>query len=199
MFSLLIMGMFMLGFIGTFVQSRRVTEASILHAAASSLVYGIIEQIKGMDYTTLLPNAVPDYPYDPAVTSTTAAPYYSIRVRINPDVTAWLRPVYTPALVDNAPGAAPALPIPATAPMPAGAIDNLIGGVAGIPLTTVTGTRSQNLVLHLWMWIDEIPNRTNDVSEVKKITLVYTYSYNDGSALHTVRDGEVFVRTRYDQ
>lgn len=195
MFSLLIMCMFMLGFIGTFIQSRRVTESNVLHAAASSLVYGIIEQIKGMDYTTLLPNAKIDA-LDPGVPVGQTEPYYTIRVRINPDLTVWLRPLYTPAAADNAPGAAPSLPIAPTAPKPANAIDNVLGG---LPLSTVTGTRGQNLALNIWIWIDEIPSRTNDVSEVKKITLVYTYSYNDGSAVHTVRDGEVFLRTRYDQ
>jgi len=31
-------------------------EANVLHTAASSLVYGIFEEMKGMDYSTLLPN-----------------------------------------------------------------------------------------------------------------------------------------------
>jgi hypothetical protein len=68
-----------------------------------------------------------------------------------------------------------------------------------LPLSTVTGTRSQNLAVNLWVWIDEIPNTTDQVSEVKKITVVYTYSYRDGSSTRTVRDMEVFLRTRYDQ
>ncbi|MDB6114080.1 MAG: hypothetical protein JWQ83_260 [Lacunisphaera sp.] len=198
MFSLFIMGIFMLGFISAFVQSRRVTEANVLHAAATSLVYGIVEQIKGMDYATLLPNAQPD-PNDPGCPVGQTVPYYTIRVRINPDLTVWLKPVYTPAAADNATGSAPALPIAATAAAPAGAIDNLVGGTPGLPLSTVTATRGQSLALNLWIWIDEIPSRANDVSEVKKITVVYTYSYNDGSSVHTVRDGEVFLRTRYDQ
>jgi len=198
MFSLMIMGMFMLGFISTYVQSRRVTEANVLHAAATSLVYGIIEQIKGMDYTTLLPNAQPD-PYDPGCPTGQTAPYYTIRVRINPDLTVWLKPVYNQATTDNPTWSTPTLPISATAATPTGAIDNLIGGTAGLPLSTVTATRGQNLTLNIWIWIDEIPDRANDVSEVKKVTIVYTYRYNDGSSVHVVRDGEVFVRTRYDQ
>ncbi len=187
----------MLGFIDAFLQSRRVTEANVLHAAATSLVYGIVEQIKGMDYTTLLPNMQPD-PYDPVVIANPAlvAPYPTVRVRINPDLTVWLKPVYNQATTDNPTWNTPTLPIAATAPKPAGAIDNVLGG---LPLSTVTGTTGQNLALNIWLWIDEIPNRANDVSEVKKITLIYTYTYNDGSSIHTVRDGEVFVRTRYDQ
>jgi hypothetical protein len=49
------------------------------------------------------------------------------------------------------------------------------------------------------VWIDEIPDSDNDVTEVKKITLVYTYSYLDGSVERIVRDREVFLRTRFDQ
>jgi len=195
MVSLMLTGTVMLGFVTAFVHSRKVTEANVLHAAASSLVYGLIEQIKGMDYTTLLPNGKID-PYDPGVPVGTVEPYYTIRVRINPDLTVWLRPVYTPATTDNPPGAAPTLPISAKAPKPAGAIDNVLGG---LPLSTVTGSRGQDLALNIWLWIDEVPDRNNDVSEVKKITLVYTYSYNDGMTNHTVRDGEVFLRTRFDQ
>lgn len=189
----------MLGFISAFLQSRRVTEANVLHAAATSLVYGIIEQIKGVDYTTLLPNAQPDFPNDPNVTATTPAPYYTIRVRINPDLTVWLKPVYNIATTDNPTWSTPTLPIAPTAPTPVGAIDNVIGGLSGIPLSTVTGTTGQSLALNIWIWIDEMPDRANDVSEVKKITVVYTYKYNDGSSVKTVRDGEVFIRTRYDQ
>jgi hypothetical protein len=56
---------------------------------------------------------------------------------------------------------------------------------------------SQQINLNLWVWIDEIPS--GDASEVKKVTVVYTYSYMDGSAERFVRDREVFLRTRFDQ
>jgi len=195
MFALGIMALFMLGYISAFLQSRRVTEANVLHAAATSLVYGIIEQIKGVDYTTLLPNGQPD-PNDPGCPVGQSAPYYTVRVRINPDLTVWLKPVYNIATGDNPTWTSPTLPVKATDPAPAGAIDNVLGS---LPLSTVTGTTGQSLALNIWLWIDECPDRTNDVSEVKKITIIYTYKYNDGSSVHTVRDGEVFVRTRYDQ
>jgi hypothetical protein len=77
-----------------------------------------------------------------------------------------------------------------------GAIDNFLGA---LPLSTVTGTTSQDLALNLWIWIDEIPNSGNDVSEVKKITIVYTYSYMDGGHERIIRNREVFLRTRYDK
>ena len=65
--------------------------------------------------------------------------------------------------------------------------------------STVTGTASQEINLDIWVWIDEIPDAANDVSEVKKVTVVYTYSYQDGRVTRTIRDREVFLRTRFDQ
>lgn len=182
-----------LAFLSTFIQSRRVTESSVLHAAATSMVYGIIEQIKQLDYTTLLPN----YETDPSEPSGLTPPY--VRVRINQDKVVWLRVVHTPAPTD---GSEPTPAAPTTTPAATataaslGAIDNFIGS---LPLSTVTGSASQQINLNLWVWIDEIPNAGDDVSEVKKITVVYTYSYLDGSVTRIVRDREVFLRTRYEQ
>ena len=183
----------MLGFIGSFIHSRRVTESSVLNAACTSLVYGLIEQMKGLDYTTLLPSAEVDTAAPDDIED--SPPY--VRLRINPDLTVWVRCVYTPAPSD---GSAATPQGPTTTPSPTataadvGAIDNFIGS---IPLSTVTGTTSQDLSLNLWLWIDEIPG--TDVSEAKKITLVYTYSYLDGGSTRVIRDREVFIRSRFDQ
>lgn len=178
----------MLGFIGSFLHSRRVTEASVLHAAASSLVYGLIEQLKGVDYTELLPSSTVDENAPASLTP----PY--VRVRINQDLTQWLRVVYTPAPgTPAAPTTTPPLSATATS---VGAIDNTIGP---LPLSTTTGTHAQNLVLSVWLWVDEMPDTARDVAEVKRITMVYTYTFNDGRSTRSVRDREVFLRTRYDQ
>lgn len=196
MVSLILMATVMLGFIGTFIQSRRTTEASVLHAACTSVVYGIIEQIKQLEYSELLPSLVTD-PTDGAAT---AAP--NVRVRINQNTVKWLRVVYTPAPTD---GSAVTPKGPVTTPAPSAsatgvaadgsnAIDNWIGA---LPLSTVTGSMSQQINLNIWIWIDEIPDAY--VSEVKKVTVVYTYSFEDGSATRTVRDREVFLRSRFDK
>ena len=188
MVSITLMATVMVGFIGTFVQSRRITEASVLHAAGTSLVYGIIEQIKQLDYATLLPN----YEVDPFAPVATTPPY--LRVRVNQNTVAWIKVVHTAA-----PGAAQA---PTTTPAASataasvGAVQNFLGS---LPLSTVTGTASQEINMDVWVWIDEIPSVADDVSEVKKVTVVYTYSYVDGSVTRTVRNREVFLRTRFDQ
>ena len=105
----------------------------------------------------------------------------------------WLKVVHTRApTAAVAPTTTPAASASASS---VGAIQNYIGS---IPLSTVTGTASQDINLDVWVWIDEIPSSPN-VTEVKKITVVYTYSYVDGAATRTVRDREVFLRTRFDQ
>jgi hypothetical protein len=193
MVSLTLMATVALAFLSTFIQSRRVTESSVLHAAATSMVYGIIEQIKQLDYTTLLPN----YETDPSEPAGLTPPY--VRVRINQDKVVWLRVVHTPAPTDGSeptPAAPTTTPAATASAASVGAIDNFIGS---LPLSTVTGSASQQINLNLWVWIDEIPNAGDDVSEVKKITVVYTYSYLDGSVTRIVRDREVFLRTRYEQ
>lgn len=191
MVSLTLMATVMLGFIGTFIQSRRVTESSVLHAAATSMIYGIIEQIKQLDYTTLLPS----YETDPFAPVSLTPPYF--RVRLNQSTVVWLKTVHTEAPTDGSaltPAAPSTTPAPSATALSVGAIDNFIGN---IPLSTVTGTASQQINLNIWVWVDEIPD--GDASEVKKVTVVYTYSYLDGSVERVVRDREVIIRTRFDQ
>jgi hypothetical protein len=188
MVSMTLLVVVMLGFLSTFLQSRRLTEGSVLHAAATILFYGIVEQMKGLSYTELLPSTAVD---DDAPTDVKDKPPY-IRIRINQDVTKWLRVVYTEA--PDAPQAPTTTPAASVKSSDIGAIDNYLGN---LPLSTVTGTTSQDLALNLWIWIDEISGK--DADEVKKVTIVYTYSYMDGGKERVVRNREVFLRTRYDK
>jgi hypothetical protein len=186
MVSITLMATVMLGFISAFLQSRRVTESSVLHAAATSMMYGIIEQMKQLDYTTQLPS----YETDPYAPVAKTPPYF--RVRLNQSNVVWLKVVHTTA--GSTPQGPTTTPAPNATALSVGAIDNFLGN---IPLSTVTGTASQQINLNIWIWIDEIPD--GDASDVKKITIVYTYSYVDGSTTRTIRDREVILRTRFDQ
>jgi len=206
MISLFAMSLVMLGLLGNFVHSRRISESSVLHAAATSLIYGLVEQIKELDYTTLLPN----YEEDPAAPVALDPPY--IRLRIHQEKVVWLRVVHTTPTDEDPDTPTPAPKGPTTTPAPTataasvGAIDNFIGA---IPLSTVTGSTSQEINLNIWIWIDDIGNKglwaaettkpEPDTSDVKKITIVYTYSYQDGRITRTVRDREVLLRSRFDQ
>ncbi len=201
MISLTIFALFMGGFLATFMQSRRLTESSVLHAACTSVVYGIIEQIKQLDYSGSLPSGVPD----PTDSSTNVTPFIPfLRVRISQSQIAFLRAKYTPAPSSGTPtpqGPTTTPGITATAQATFGGTDyaSYDNYISSIPLSTVTGSMSQTLNLQLWIWIDEIPNVDDDVSECKKVTVVYTYSYQDGARTKTIRNREVFLRTRYDR
>lgn len=198
MVALLVMGTFMIGYVGAFIQSRRVTEASVLHAAATSVIYGIIEQLKGFNYDTSLPYNGDDDPAndpdtDPNDPDNTAPPF--VRVRINQGTMKWLRVKYTQAPdTPQAPTGSTPAPSALASAVGGGALDNWIGD---LPLSTVTGSTSQRINLNIWIWIDEIPDTY--VTDLKRITLVYTYQYRDGSSTRTVRAMEVFLRSRYDQ
>ena len=122
-----------------------------------------------------------------------------MRVRINQSTVVWLQVVHTLAsttLAPTTPQGPTSTPAATATAASVGAVDNWIGA---IPLSTVTGTASQSINLDIWLWIDEIPDTTKDVANVKKFTMVYTYSYQDGSVTRVVRDREVFLRTRYVQ
>ncbi len=176
--------------IGMVVQSRRLTESSVLHAAATSLVYGLIEQMKGLDYNTLLPSTVVD-----AQAPVSSNPPY-IRLRVNQDEVVWLQTVYTAASNPSVPQAPTSTPDASATAASLGAVDNVVGQ---LQLSSVTGASSQPLKMHIWVWVDEIPEVSNDVTEVKKVTVVYSYSYLDGRTVRTAIDREVFLRTRFDQ
>jgi hypothetical protein len=186
----------LLGLLGTFVQSRRTTEASVMHAAATSLVYGVIEQIKGLDYATLVPSTVVDPQQtvmDAFPGATAKAPPY-LRVRINQDQATWLQCLSSAsASTSTAPKETP--PASATAAS-LGVPDNVIGP---LELSSVTGATSQPITLRLWLWIDEMADLSRDAADVKRVTLVYSYTFIDGQRTRTAIDREVFIRTRFDQ
>jgi hypothetical protein len=196
MVAMTLLATMLAGFLATFIQSRRMTENSVMHAAATSLVYGIIEQMKGFSYNDLLPSKVVDDNQsgsDSFPGATAKAPPY-VRVRINQDQVTWLQCNYTAAGgTSTAPTTTPSASATAVS---LGVPDNTVGP---LKLSSVSGATSQQLTLHLWLWIDEIPDATKDVSDVKRITLVYKYDYIDGRRTRTVIDREVFIRTLYDQ
>lgn len=180
MVAMLVLTVGLLGFLGAFVQSRRVTESSVLHAAASSLVYGLLEQMKGLDYLSVPSGSPP-----------------TIRLRVTPEDFVNLRVVYTQAPnTPKGPTSTPAITATAADLGLSADEDNVVGP---LKLSTTSSTGSQQLKLNLWIWVDEIPDVDRDVKDVKKITVVYSYKFNDGNRERTIRDREVILRSRFDQ
>jgi hypothetical protein len=191
----------MLGMLGTFLQSRRTTETAILQAATSSFIYGIVEQLKTLPYRpstaaedSVLPALTAADDTYPTGTGTVQQPLGAdqpdppnIRVRLNQDEYYWLR-----VGVD--------------------ASGNLAAAPAGIPAANVAAATihardnwikvrlsdASELQINIWVWVEELPpDPARDVVDVKQITLIYTYKFNDGRGERLVRDREVIMRTRF--
>jgi Tfp pilus assembly protein PilV len=192
MVAMLLMALFLLGFLDTFMQSRRLTESSVIQSAATTLVTGLIEQMKMLNYDDGMPIASTDTDqsldaFDPS--NAKAAPY--IRVRINQDQMTWLQCVNitVPSVILTAPKSAPQSTSDQSL---SAAMKNTIGP---LPLSTVSGARSQSLTLDIWVWVEAI--KAKDVADAKCVTIVYAYNVNLGRNIKTVIKREVFVRAPF--
>jgi Tfp pilus assembly protein PilV len=197
MVALFILAGVMLGFLGTFLQSRRSTETNVMHSAATSFVYGLMEQIKGASFTDQLPSTVNEVDTSTTPSTTRVAPF--IRLHMDQDKLVWLRVRHQSDA--SAPYAPTITPAPTVAASAAGShADGAIDNIISIPLSSsASGAASQHLNLNLWAWVDNLSDSTRDALEVKRVTIVYSYSVNLGSQTKTFRKREVLIRTRYDK
>jgi prepilin-type N-terminal cleavage/methylation domain-containing protein len=190
MVAMQLMALVLLGFLDTFIQSRRITEGSVMQMAAVTVVAGLVEQMKMLDYDISMPatqtdSEQADHDAFPG-TVAKAVPY--IRVRLNQDQATWLLCVNN---IDSSTFTAPT-EAPASTSTLDQAKKNTLGPLA---LSSVPGAKSQALKLDLWVWVDALTG--NDVAEAKCVTLVYAYEFNDGTRVRTVIKREVFVRTPF--
>lgn len=209
MTAMIVLSMVMLGLLSTLLQSRRTTEGAILHAASTSLIYGIVEQLKQLNYDDIPSQEEDDKEVDASgalvvASSRTDPPLF--RIQINQDLVKWVQVKYKthaanapssewwgPLTTPSATAAASTVGGNVAASLPAAAaVDNLIS----VPLSnSSSGTTSQQLALNLWIWVDEIPD--DNATSVKRVTIIYTYTINQGNVIRSVRDREVFVVTSY--
>jgi Tfp pilus assembly protein PilV len=187
--ALTMMAVFLLGFLGTFLQSRRLTEGSVMDSVATSLMYGLVEQMKELSYDTMLPisGAVdPDQAvYDAFPGSGKSLPY--IRVRLNRDQATWLQCTFNTNTA--------ALSAPQEAPSSTSTLDAAMCNTVGpLALSSVSGGTAQQLTLKVWVWVDAIANNAQDVADAKCVTLVYAYDVNVGGRTRTMIKRETFIR-----
>jgi hypothetical protein len=181
------MAMFLLGFLNTFVMSRRITEGSVIQSAASSLVDGLVEQMKMIPYDQM-PSTTTDTQqtlYD-AFGGSKTPPY--IRVRLNQDQLTWL--LCTNNLLKTT------FVAPTSTPTSTSVLDATQKNTLGpFKLSSVSGANSQPLTVNLWVWVDQIAN--GDIVDAKCVTVVYAYNFNDGHTVRSVINREVFVRSPF--
>jgi len=199
------------GVLAALMQSRRLTEGSVIQNSAMTVVQGYMEQIKNMELKDVV-NA----PKDPAaggVASLSAS--FAIPTRFKePPATGsddgvdslWTTPGNPPDPSTLTPGVTPN-----------GIVDNLkdfpdVSGSSGSPLTWSTlwpGALSfptpsalvqtstayaTDLHLNIWAWVQDLTATTPNATQVYGFTMIYTWQYQDGNktkyvmgTIHSIR------------
>jgi type II secretory pathway pseudopilin PulG len=183
------------GVFASLMQSRRLTEGSVVQNSALTIVQGYVEQMKNMELRDLLGGAL-DAKGNPILASGS----YTIPTKLD-DVTA-------DPLVRST-GAIPALSSLTPGTTPSRLIDNLKNfdilkdstdttfdtsdtsyayttqvawstiwpGAANFPSTTVG---RNDLKMNVWVWITDLSASGTAAQKVYGITVIYTWQYRDG-------------------
>ena len=176
--SSLVMTMLVSGILATIIQTRRLTEGSIVQNSANTILQGYIEQMKTMAYDTDLVCS-PATAVNPPVVGT------SLSVPCARDETpAGQDPIYLSA------GTPPAT-LPAIGTMPPGVVDN----PHAIAIKTPAVNANDTLNLNIWLWVTDLTGTNPNVTQSKAITMIYTYQFLDGGRIRQVRGSLRSVRS----
>jgi Tfp pilus assembly protein PilV len=156
------------GLLAMIMQTRRLTEGSILQNSAVNIVQGYLEQMKNMDYSLVT--------VSPASGNVTIA---------------------TPQLDEGLPdtltlsNGSPPTTMPAIGTTPTGAIDNN----RVIPIKYPKVNPSDELTINIWIWVKDLNGVATNVTQAKSITMIYTYSFTDGGRVRQARGSIRSVRS----
>lgn len=170
-----------------------------MQAAANSVAYGIIEQIKMLEFSETphmdSTTATDGQQYDAFPTGKPSTPpyYKGLDIRLNQNQITSLNCSYN--------GDASVAPTYTPTSMTDGALLATMKNTIGpLTLSSATGTQSQPLTLYVWAWVDDIGDVTKDIINGKCVTLVYAYEYSDGTGKQkTVINRDVIVRTPFEK
>lgn len=179
-----VMGIMSLGMLQAMLQSRRVTEGSILQNSALNIMQGYIEQLKNMDYA--------DLTVSPAVGAG------SVEIDLTPDneldndpTDTSIDPLILPLQLSH--GTAPTTVPAIGASAPLGAVDNERRVL--IRYTSLTPTEADRITVNFWIWVKDLTGEVTDLSEAKSITIIYTYTVRDGGRIKRFRHQIRSIRT----
>jgi len=186
------------GILAALLQSRRLTEGSVIQNSAMTVVQGYVEQIKNMELKDVV-NANKD-PAAGGVPNLGASFKIPTRFKEPPASGAddGADPLWTTA------GAPPDLATLTPGVTPNNVVDNLKDfpdntGATGTALAWATvwpGARSYptidpnvktstpyatDLHLNIWVWVQDLTATTPNATLVYGITMIYTWQYQDGS------------------
>ncbi len=158
------------GLIALMIQSRRLTDGSVIQNSAVTILQGYIEQMKNMDYASLAvsPSSVPG----------TAVTVPTVLDEVTPDplTVSWGAPPST---------------IPAIGTTPLNAADN----TKTIAMKNPAVTPADTLNLTIWLWVQDLTGTATDVTNSKAVTMIYTYQVRDGGRLRYHRGSIRTIRS----
>lgn len=158
------------GILGMMIQSRRLTEGSIVQNSVITVMQGYMEQVKSMEYSLLalsLPAAPAVNPTIPTVLGEAVA---------DPLTLSWGTPPAT---------------LPAIGTTPAGAVAN----TKSIAIKNPAVNPNDTLTLTIWIWVQDLTDLPNNVGGSKAITMIYTYQARDGGRLKSFRGSLRTIRS----
>ena len=156
------------GVLALIIQSRRLTEGSIVQNSVNTIMQGYIEQMKNMDFAAVA------VPVDTSIT-------YTVPTALDEA---------TPDPLTISQGAPPTT-LPAIGTTPTGAIDN----VKNIAIKTPAINPSDTVSLTIWLWVQDLTGTSPNVNGAKAITMIYTYRFRDGGRLRTFRNSIRSIRS----
>ena len=158
------------GILAMIIQSRRLTEGSIVQNSVVTIMQGYIEQVKSMEYGLLavsLPTAPSVNPTIPTVLDE-ATP--------DPLTLSW---------------GSPPTAIPAIGTTPTGAVTN----TKSIAIKNPAVNPNDTLTLTIWVWVQDLTDIPNNVGGSKAITMIYTYQFRDGGRIKSFRNSLRTIRS----
>lgn len=178
-----LLSMVVVGVLAALVQSRRLTEGSIYHNAALTVVQGYLEQIKEADFAN-----VPYYngstlyasnSNDPIAGVTSQNRAKAIKTLLNNTDVDTLDETNGETISDFlliSSGNPPSLSsVVAGGTAPSGVEDNL-----KLIDVNQTDSKADDLRLRLWVWVQDASAPTHDATQLRAITIIYHWAMNDG-------------------
>lgn len=158
-----VLGMLMMGILATVMQSRRMTEGSVVQNSANAILQGYIEQMKTMAYETDLVCSPLTTPADPTLWPSLPC------VKADGTLDALLLSVGSP-------------PNEIDKVNPTGGKDNPKPVAIKIPAVNPNDT----ITFHICVWVNDLSDSTPNATQTKAITIIYSYEFMDGGKKRTV-------------
>jgi prepilin-type N-terminal cleavage/methylation domain-containing protein len=163
------------GVLATLLQSRNLTEGSIYQNSANTILQGYIEQIKNMEFA--------DLPYTaggtlmPGSVAGAASTLLTRGVRRVSAADGAMENIADPLLISTS----ASIPLPAEIlnnALPAGVVDN----IKLFDINNTPDNPADDLRLRIWIWIRDLSDPSSDATNVRGITILYSWRANNGSS-----------------